>query len=131
LSIISIFFACKENPGFYYNSEKMADYLELTKEQREIILPKLLVIQEEVFGFFESWGKKFKGPYTTDSDEERKAFNDERETIIKKINETVNEISNLLNIAQKEKLLKIQIPELSFDEARAADRFLFKIIGVQ
>jgi hypothetical protein len=119
LSIISIFSACKENPGFYYNSEKMADYLELTKEQREIILPKLLVIQEEVFGFFESWGKKFKGPYTTDSDEERKAFNDERETIIKKINETVNEISNLLNIAQKEKLLKIQIPELSFDEARA------------
>lgn len=119
LSIISILFACKGDPGFYYNAEKMAEYLELTKEQREIISPKLLIIQEEVFGFFENWGKRFKGPYTTDSDEERKAFDEDRKAIIKKINETINEISNLLNITQKEKLHKIQIPELSFDEAKS------------
>lgn len=119
LLIISILFACKGNPEFYYNAEKMSEYLELTKEQREIILPELIAIQDEIFGLFENWGKKFRGQYTTPTDEERKAFNDERDAIIKKISETTEEISNLLNVTQKEKLLKIQIPELSFDEARA------------
>lgn len=114
---ILIFLACKKDVGLYYYPEKMAEYLELSEDQRETVFPKLTAIQEEIFGFLEKWREEFKTPYGFETEEAREEFEDEQKAAINKIIDIVEEFANLLDEQQKSKLFNIEIPSLYFEEA--------------
>jgi len=114
---ILIFLACKKDVGLYYYPEKMAEYLELSEDQRETVFPKLTAVQEEIFGFLEKWGEKFKTPYGFETEEAMEEFEEERKAAIDKITDIVREFANLLDEQQKSKLFNVEIPSLYFEEA--------------
>ena len=119
---IFIFLACKKDVGLYYYPEKMVEYLELRKDQRETVFPKLIAVQEEIFRFFEKWEKNFRTPYGFETEDTQIEFEREQEAAANKIIDIVGEIANLLDEQQKVRLFNVEIPNLYFEEAMAVQR---------
>ena len=117
LAFIPVFSACKEDVALYYYPEKMAEYLQLSENQHETVMPKLNGIRDEIFGFFKEWGSKFRNSRNLDSKEERRKYRKEQKTAVEKITGIVKEAAEFLDDKQKKKLVEVQFPELYFQEA--------------